>query len=116
LAIEGSFTDPSPGSTDHGLVSILEADETPGTYPSNGGSEGGVWTLNSLDNNFMSATWTYSDNSHAALSFLRDPDSGTLYACPDCAAYNYWQYSDYGAFDGYLYVDIYLYFIPLSQF
>jgi len=54
------------------------------------------------------------DKSKVSLSFLQDPAYGFLYACPDCAAYNQWQYSDFGAFDGYLYDDISLYFVPTS--
>jgi len=31
--------------TDAGEVTILNANETPGTYNANGVSEGGIWTL-----------------------------------------------------------------------
>lgn len=104
----------SSGSIDFGEVTVVEANETPGTYNTNGVSEGGIWKLNLLDGNAMSATWTNSDNTKVKLGFLMDY-YGELYACADCAAFNYWQYSDGGAFDGYLYDDIDLYFVPQFQ-
>ncbi|KZO92495.1 hypothetical protein CALVIDRAFT_557566 [Calocera viscosa TUFC12733] len=101
----------SAGSVDSGEISILSANETPGTYNTNGVSEGGIWTIALLGGQ-LTATWTNEDGTQVGLGFLQDPYYGFVYAAPDPAAFNEWQYSDGGADDGYLYNDVSLFFVP----